>query len=228
MTIINGIPFSTLFVLALVGVNIFIGFNLYRRLILPILLLKESGRTHQKQVDRAEIIVWAIYIIAAIYFALIASLPVAFILIALMVFSFFDFWRNFFSGIILKLGDKLQLGDSISVNGHTGKIIEFGNRALKITSSFGEEVLIPYSLINTEIKIEQKSRPKILLKTFVLEEVSANKNKIETAIYNNPWILISSPISISMENQQTRLSFYVLDNAFFEKAKQQLLTDLGE
>ena len=230
MQMINGIPFSMLLILAALGVIIFIGFNLYRRLILPMMLLKDSGKAHQKSFARTEIIVWMVYVITVIYFALVKSLPVTMVLLALVVFAFFDFWKNYFAGIILKFGDKLQCGDSITVNEHTGTIVEFGNRAIKMMSDIGEEMLIPYRLVNTEVKIGQKSTPKTLLKTFVLENEGnkqvGTKQKIESAIYNNPWIIISNPVNVMLEGEKATLSFYVLNKEFYEKAKQRLVKDL--
>jgi hypothetical protein len=228
---INGISFSMLFVLTIVGLAIFVAFSLYKRLILPIVLLKDNGPAHCKSVARLEVIVWAIFFLSLVYYALVASLPVTVILLTLIIFAFFDFWRNYFTGIIMKLGDKLQLGDSIVVNGHSGKIVEFGNRDIKMESTIGEEILIPYRLANTEIKIGQKSKPKILFKTFVLDENIEDssiglKQKIEQAVYTNPWIIISSPVTIRMEGQKAILNFYVLNNDFFEKAKRKLLQDL--
>ncbi|MFT4762137.1 MAG: small-conductance mechanosensitive channel [Paraglaciecola sp.] len=231
MLTINGIPFSMLFVLTILGWAIFATFSLYKRLILPIILLKDNGQAHRKSVARLEIIVWAIFFLSLVYYALVASLPVTVILLTLIIFAFFDFWRNYFTGIIMKLGDKIQLGDSVVVNGHSGKIVEFGNRDIKMESTIGEEILIPYRLANTEIKIGQKSKPKILFKTFVLDEniktsSTELKQKIEQAIYTNPWIIISSPVTISMEGQKATLNFYVLNNDFFEKARRKLLQDL--
>ncbi len=227
---INSIPFSMVFILAVIGVLIFMGFRLYRRLILPIMLLKESGKAHQRSLDRVEIIIWGVYAVALVYQALVTSLPVTVVLLGLILFAFFDFWRNYFSGIVLKFSDKLQLGDAISLNGHTGSILEFGSRDLKIIGPEGEKMLIPYRLVNTEVKIGQKSLPEILYKTFVVE-LSANnpvgvRQKMEKALYSNPWIILSSPVSVALEDQRATLRFYVLNNDFFEKAKYRLLRDL--
>lgn len=229
MQLLNGIPFSMLLVLGAIGLLIFIGFSLYRRLLLPILLLKETGPAHLKQLDRVEIITWGIYFIILIYSVLMMSLVVVTILLAVIGLAFFDFWKNFFSGIILKFGDKFQIGDSINVNGHLGKVITFGSRDLKIVSTVGEEILIPYHLINAEVKIAQKRTPKILYKSLVLEEAmvadAGLKQKLERAIYANPWIIISRPVHIAIEEQRVTLSFYVLNAEFFEKAKHRLLKD---
>lgn len=226
MQLINKIPFFLLLLQVVIGLLLFIGFRLYQRLLMPIVLRRDSGAAHHKSIARLEIIVWAVFFAFVIYSALVRSLPVTAILLTLVIVAFFDFWRNYFPGIILKFGDKIQVGDSITVNGYSGKVLEFGNRDLKIISPEGEETLIPYSRINTELKIGQKSSPKILFKTLVLEE-GAGRKQIEQALYHNPWIIISSPVSIAFEGQQATLSFYVLNNDFFEKARRHLLKELG-
>ena len=219
-----------LLVLTIVGALIFIGFQVYRQLILPILLSKDSGAAHQKAFKRLEIIAWAVYAIVVIYYSLLSSLLVTAILLALILFAFFDFWRNFFAGLVIRFGDKIQVGDSITTNDTSGKIIAFDARAMRILNALGEEVIIPYQRINAEVRIAQKRLPKVLFKTFVLEGVVQDyakaKQQLEAALYQNPWIILSKPINIALEDQRASLSYYVLNNDFFEKSKRRLLKDL--
>jgi len=230
--IFHGLSFSTLLLLVIIGSLIFIGFNIYRRWMLPILLSKDKGSAqHHGTFDKVEIVVWTVFVMVFIYYSLLSSLLVTVILLLLTVFAFYDFWKNYFAGIILRFSDKIQPGDSITVNDYSGKIIEFGNRALKMVSSGGEEILIPYQRINAAIKIGQKNVPKVLFKTFVLEGVVKDhakaKQQLEKALFNNPWIIISKPVTIALEEQRASLSFHVLNNDFFDMAKERLLKDLG-
>lgn len=228
MQSINGIPISMLAILCILGIGIFITFSLYKRLILPVVLLRDNGHTSSKYFQRIEIVVWGLYLITVIYLALVASLPVTAILLTIIIFAFYDFWRNYFTGITLKLGNRLQLDDSIMVNGHSGRIVEFGNRNIKIESTIGEEILIPYRLASSEIKINQKGAPKVLSKTLEIDLSSISnfhelKPRLEKAIYSNPWILISSPISIRIDERKATIKCYVINNDFYEKAKQLIL-----
>ena len=134
-------------------------------------------------------------------------------------------------GITLKFGDRFQVGDFITVGAHSGRVLEFGNRALKIVGALGDEMLVSYRLISKEVMIGQKSTPKVLSKTIVLEQAVGGetdvKQKINKAICTNPWIIISSPVGIGVEDGRVTVSFYVLNNEFFEKAKRRLLKDLA-
>ena len=94
MQLITGFPFFMLLVLASLGLVLFLAFRLYRKWILPGLLLKESGRTHGESVTRIEIVVWTLYFAVVIDYALVASLLVTLVLLTLVLLAFFDFWRN--------------------------------------------------------------------------------------------------------------------------------------
>ena len=227
----NDFSFSMLLFFVAVGIFIFVGFNLYRRWVLPKTSIRQDYDQHRMAFIRLEIISWSIFFISLISYGLNSVLTITVILLTLVVLIFFDFWRNYFSGIIYKFEGKLQPGDTISVNGHSGRILEFSSRALKMMDSDGDEVLISYSSINPEVKIEQKLAAELLCKNFVLEvdlgEPSLAKPKLEKALFANPWIILSKPVRIAWDDRGTILNFYVLNNEFFERAKCQLLKDLA-
>jgi len=227
----NDFSFSMLLFFVAVGILIFIGFNIYRRWVLPNTSIRQDQDQHRMTFIRLEIISWSLFFVSVIYYSLSTALTIAVFLITLVVLIFFDFWRNYFSGIIYKFEGKLQPGDTISVNGHSGRVLEFGTRALKMMDGDGDEVLISYHSINSEVKIEQKLAAELLCKTFIIEvelgEHSEAKPKLEMALFTNPWIILSKPVRIAWDDRGTILNFYVLNNEFFERAKRQLLKDLA-
>jgi hypothetical protein len=232
MELIQGLPTYIIIITIIVGLLLYIGFRLYRKIILPVALLKENGLKQQKVLIKIEIIVWAIFFTAVAYFALKASLVITLVLLLLILLAFFDFFRNFFPGLAIKFGDNFELGDHITVNEVQGKVIDFGYRSIKLITAKGEEILMPYRLINSAVKIEQKSVPKVLFKSLVIEDNKHGavdfKQRIRETIYTNPWIIISSPVNISITGNQATLDFYTLNNDLYEKARLRLLKDLGQ
>ena len=214
------------------GLILYVGFSLYRKMILPVALLKEHGIEHQKTLSKFEIIAWTVFFAVVVYFALKASLVITLVLLLLILLAFFDFFRNFFPGLAIKFGDNFQIGDHITVNDAKGRVTDFGFRSIKLVTATGEEILMPYRLINSAVKIEQKSVPKVLFKSLVVEDekkMSVDfKQRIRAAIYTNPWIIISSPVNIAVVGKRATLDFYTLNNDLFEKARQRLLKDLGQ
>lgn len=231
MNTLQGIPFSMILLLAAASVLLYLGFRGYRQLLLPIVVLKADGQDRQKTLRRIELLAWAIYVAVGIYFSLKVSLVITLALLALVSLAFFDFWRNFFAGIVLKFGDNFQLGDFITINGYSGTVAGFGNRTLKIVTTAGEEILSPYSLVKHEIKIEQKQLPKTLFKTLEIENLPPEKKDwhqaLTAAIYANPWIIISNPVEVAVQDNRAVLRFSVLDPVFFERARRRLLADVG-
>ena len=156
MELIQGLPSYILLITIIVGLILYVGFSLYRKIILPVALLKEHGIEQQKILIKIEIIVWAVFFTVVVYFALKASLVITLVLLVLILLAFFDFFRNFFPGLAIKFGDNFQIGDHITVNDAKGRVTEFGYRAIKLVTAEGEEILMPYRLINSAVKIEQK------------------------------------------------------------------------
>jgi RNase P/RNase MRP subunit p29 len=230
MNLIEEIPFFSILAIGLVAFLIYIGFGLYRKLILPILMLEKTEKIRKKNFAKLEVVVWVIFFIAVFYYGLIKSPLIICALLLLISVAFFDFWRNYLSGIILKFGDYFQLGDSVTINGNTGRVVHFGNRTLRIVTAQGAEILIPYRLVDKEVKIKQKSTPKILFKSVEIDVATLPKeglqNKIINALNSNPWIIISSPTEATLQGDKAVLNFYVANNLFYEKAKRRLDKEL--
>ncbi|MEZ4883813.1 MAG: mechanosensitive ion channel [Chitinophagales bacterium] len=229
MDFIKEIPLSMLMLIVVIGILIFLAFNLYKKLMLPTLLKRDDAA--QKKLDRVELLVWGGFFEVVIYYCLKTSLLVTSVWLFLILVVFFDFWRNFFAGIVLRFGGHFQLGDSITFNGYSGRVTHFGNSTLKMVTAEGEEILSPYRLVNKEVKIAQKNKPKTVFKTLKIEDLSENASDLQQVIsnvvYANPWIVVSQPVEITIQNGGATLGFWVLNNDFFEKAKRRLLEDLG-
>ncbi len=220
-----------LLLMVVIGVLLYFGFRLYRKFLLPVALVQENGKAQQQSLVRVEIIAWALFFATVVYFGLKTSLVITITLLVFILLAFFDFWRNYFSGIAIKFSDNFQLDDFITINGHSGRVAEFGNRTLKIITPKGEEILSPYRFVNKEIKIEHQSVPKTLFKTLEINIAPTDKRDVQqtiaAALYTNPWVIISSPIDVAIRDGKATLRFYVLNNELFEKAKQRLWQDLG-
>lgn len=67
---------------------------------------------------------------------------------ALMILVIWSFWfaiQDFVSGLILKWEDTYTVGDLITVDGTSGKILKIGYRSLEIETPDGQRVKMPYA-----------------------------------------------------------------------------------
>ncbi len=204
------------------GFLIFIGFRLYRRFRMPAVVIKRDRYKHEQKLQKIEFVVWACFLFLTIYLALRGNLIVSLIILLLVILAFFKFWKNYFAGIVIKFTNKFEIGDSITINDVKGNIIEMGLTNLVLATAEGTEVLLPYSKLDKEIKIEQKSSPKILSKSMFIPDfylkTSAQKQELLNLLSSNPWLILSKPIQISGDEKGTNLSFFVINNEIYNKA----------
>lgn len=219
LTIFNLFTFSTLLA---IGVLLFLGFMIYRRFRMPAVVLKRDRYKHEQKIQKIEFVVWAIYFLMIIYVALTGNLVVTIIVLLLLILAFFKFWKNYFAGIVIKFTNKFEIGDSITINSLKGNIIEMGFTSLILATAEGTEVILPYSSLDTQIKIEQKSSPKILSKSMYIPDfylrTSDQKSELLKLLSANPWIILSKPIQLSTDEKGTNLSFFVINNEIYNKA----------
>lgn len=223
MNLVQHISPFLIIAFVIIGAVLFIGFRLYEKLRLPVVLLTKEGKKIRKNFQKLEFLVWALFLTIVLFYAIKSSILVTLTLLLIVTLAFFIFWKNYFAGIPIKFGSNFDLGDSISVNGISGVVTGLGNTNITILSTIGEETLIPYSALKSEIKIKQKSIPKVLYKTMVIEGENdsshAYKQKLQNLLNANPYIIVTKPYSISIEEDKTTAGFHVLDDELYEKAK---------
>jgi len=148
------------------------------------------------------------------------------IVITLSIILSFFLLRDFFSGIYLKIQNKLSEGSIIEINELKGKIENLGNFSLNIIDKQGDTKSIPYHKIIGSIISKQSNNPnlyKVNLKFVFPGSVQANYiiPKLKVEIINTPWVALSQPIII--ENIE-----HVNDKYFIEVVIYTLQPHYGE
>ena len=148
------------------------------------------------------------------------------IVITLSIILSFYILRDFFSGVYLKIQNKLSEGSIIEINGLKGKIEKLGNFSFNIIDKHGDTKSIPYHKIISSIISKQSNNPnlhKVNLKFVFPKSVQANYiiPKLKVEIINTPWVALSQPIII--ENIE-----HVNDKYFIEVIIYTLQPHFGE
>jgi len=123
------------------------------------------------------------------------------IVITISIILSFYILRDFFSGVYLKIQNKLIEGSIIEVNGLKGKIENLGNFSFSIIDKHGDTKSIPYHKIIGSIISKQSNNPnlyKVNLKFVFPKSVQANYiiPKLKVELINTPWVAVSQPIII--------------------------------
>ncbi len=86
----------------------------------------------------------------------LVSLLLGLLLVAVVIVSW-ESTRNFFSGVVLKAGGSVQLGDIVRIGDVQGRVVRLGYRALVIETSDGTEAVLPYAEVTRGLVQRTKS-----------------------------------------------------------------------
>ncbi len=131
------------------GFVLYFFFKVIKSYIFPLLTNKESFvKTNWLKI---QIIAWfslSLFILVSLLkLTPYITLTFLFVILALG----WDYWRNVFSGIVLKFNDELAVGEIISTNEVTGTLIKIGFAETKLQNNSGEIVTIPNLKIKNAI-----------------------------------------------------------------------------
>lgn len=170
---------------------------------------------------------WKIYI-SKNYFALI-SIGIVFVLFFVPITILI---RDFISGVILKLQNKINEGNYIEIEDIKGNIKNAGHFRIDIKDNQGNIGSIPYYTIRSKI-IKKQSDNLFLEKIHLTIEVTGEKRvnevipEVKRKILNTPWVAVSQePIveEVKPENGHTKITFgiYTLNKLFEENIREVL------
>ncbi|MCF7797590.1 MAG: mechanosensitive ion channel family protein [Lentisphaeria bacterium] len=145
-------------------------------------LRKGLGLTRLRPVNRdrlnralplIEALVGLLFLMAAIH-AIFKDQPTYLMILfsALMLMVIWSFWfaiQDFVSGLILKWEDTYMVGDSLSVDGTSGKILKIGYRSLEIETPEGQRVKMPYAKLARSQVIKADVDESVWTHTFQIE-----------------------------------------------------------
>lgn len=219
-----------------IALILFLALLLLKRFI-PFLIHSETKKTLLKQyMAIIEVSIWSLFLIVAIQqFSNSNKLYSWGLFLLLLLSSFWVLWfsiKDFIAGALFKMNRDFKENDSIQVDNFEGKIIEMGNRLLKIESDSGEIIYIPYSKLSQQTIIKIHPGEMVLSHTFTItskknEKAEVKMDKIRFEILSLPWASITRPpkIDIIHEDEQNfiiEVKLYSLEKLYFFKMEQEI------
>lgn len=204
---------------------------------IPFLIKSETKKSILKQyMAIIEVGIWFLFIIVTIQqFSDSNKLYSWSLFLILMFSSFLVFWfsiKDFIAGALFKMHKDFREKDIIQVDNFEGKIIEMGNRLLKIESDSGEVIYIPYSKLNQQTIIKVHPGEMVLSHAFTLstsknEKVEQLIDKIRFEVLSLPWASIKRPpiVEIIHEDDNSfifEVKLYSLEKQYFFKMEQEI------
>jgi len=178
--------------------------------------------------EKMQTVFWLVYLglLYVIFFRINMFVTIA---MSIVIFGAgWSYWRNVFSGLVIKLNSQLKIGDAIDIEITKGEIRSIGLSQSELINENGELVFVPnYKLRNSVLRHLNK-KANVQMHVFV---ISVSAQRTLKTIYNLalecPFISANQKIEVERLNQnEVVVRASVIDNTFidnvnkyFEKAQ---------
>jgi len=215
---------------------LFVSLLILKRFI-PFLIKSETKKSILKQyMAIIEIAIWSLFTIITIQQLSDSNKLYSWALFLILIISgFWILWfsiKDFIAGALFKMHKDFREKDIIQVDNFEGKIIEMGNRLLKIESDSGEVIYIPYSKLNQQTIIKVHPGEMVLSHAFTLSTSKNEKSeklmeKIRFEVLSLPWASIKRPPKVEIIHEDDNsfifeIKLYSLEKQYFFKMEQEI------
>ena len=233
---------TVLLMLFLWGAGIFVVFRIAKKYI-PVLSGKKiKSETLAFYFAVSEAIVWGGYLVLAATVLMKKSLMVglAFLLfvLALGIVLIYVYFRDYISGLIIKMEKNLVEGDYVYGNGFEGRIRKLNVRNVEVETDDSEIMGIPYyRFLNGIVKIRKHERDNLQSFSFLVEvnrgdlvDFQAFKERVAKFLISLPWVK-SSPLPDVVKDEENdeivRITVYPLMIKFSHKIEKAVNEKFG-
>ena len=227
----NSIPALLILGLIIIAIVLFVAFKILTDYITPFLKSHYKIKEPDLAVYRFKVIIWSTYTMFSFYQLISSHIIIGIALTVFIGLIGFNFWKDFFTGIYLKLENRIKVDDNISLNNIKGEITKMHTRNFELKTQNDEVYIIPYhKLLQSSVakrlsKGEERSRTITLI-----VENNSNYNSIkaiENLLNICPWIYTHKPSIVKkMNNCEFSITIYVPDNFTFQKVEEFLLENI--
>ena len=220
---LDNIGFYTIVILT-AGAALIAGvFYLIKNYLIPFLKSRQTKERLRFTVFQLEVIIWTTYFMIGISLLIHDSLLTSLILLFLIALIGFNFWRNFFNGIIFKLQKNFEVKDPVQFDNHIGFIDRLTKTNIQIKTETDEIVYVPYFKLNGDLLIKRQVKGKLLSEKFKLNLVQGHETKaiqlVEFWLYSCPWTVNTKGNKVQFIDEKSILiTLYAVDKATLLKA----------
>ncbi len=217
---IDKIPYSYIVFYTLIGIFLFFGIRIFNGYVIP--LLKEKQHSVAKSWQRLKITLWVVYF--TMFYATLfqANMFITSIFTLIILGLGWNYWRNIFSGILIKFNNQFKVGDRISTDFTSGILKNIYLDETELINDEGELVSIPNYKLNLAVLKHHFKKNTIETHLF---RVKTRSNLNSEAIYQYaidcPYISANQEITIIKKGEKKyAVKASIIDNSFIEKAQE--------
>lgn len=231
MTGFDKIPPVLLFFLVITLIGLILIYQVIYQFIIPAIENRKLKSFVGNWAFRSQIFLWCLTIIYFLYRFTLVSPLITLLVVILSVLLGWNFWMDLISGLIFRIEQKVDLGDTLLYKEQEGKIIEIGNRNLVIKTKLNEKVVIPHRAISQNgysilSKKDQDTSVTLLIDQEKIDDLGGI-GVLKNLLVANPWSLPGNQVSIiRLEDGKFQAELKALNPVDREKLKKHVLAEL--
>lgn len=222
-----GYGLDTFIILLMLGGIIFGFFYVFKRYILPVFDARKKLKKTRILVFRIEVIVWLVFALFTVTQFLTESILVTGALLIVVALIGFNFWRDFFPGLWIRLSNKYKVNSPVRFQEYSGVVNKVGITSLYLKTEEEELIFIPYHKLSSAIFIQRQAKGKLMSSKLILQ--IANKDpelvikNVDKWIQECPWAIPQeSHLATIQPGGLLNVTVYAVDNFSIGKVERHI------
>jgi len=170
---------------------------------------------------RAQVVFWIVY--AGLLFVILFRINM-FVTVAISIVVFgagWNYWRNVFSGLVIKLNAQLKVGDAIDIEFARGELKSIGLAQSELINESGELVVVPNFKLRTSVLRHLNKKTNIQMHAFHISvSTSWSLDALNGLALECPYVSANHKIEVERVNtNEVVVRAAVIDNAFIDNVQ---------
>lgn len=227
----KGISLLLLFGFFTLGAIIAVSFYILKKYFSPFIQTVYKIKHIRLYIYRLKIITWLGYLIFISYILLSREFYISLSIGLLLLFIGTFYWKDFFTGIVIKLEGKITKSDVVTFADKTGQIIVFFNRGVHLKTANDDIIFVPYNKLffaSISKKLDKgEMRSRNIQFSLPANNSSNNAEKIASILAICPWIYAHKDAKIErISDTEFSINVYVNDDFSYNKVEEFLVDHL--
>ena len=215
MSDFSNIQISHILLFITIGALLFLGLYIVNNYILP--MIKKQSYLFFKYWHKIQLIAWITFSFLFYVTLFRSNIPLTLIISGIVIGIGWDYWRNIFSGIIIKINDQFRVGETISTDNTTGKIVSINLSHTELANDNGELISIPNYVLRSSILKHLFKKSTVQLYTFNIQKESVDVSSIINLAILCPFITSNQKIEVEkVKEDEFILRAGLIDDSFVE------------
>ncbi|MEN8139137.1 MAG: mechanosensitive ion channel family protein [Bacteroidota bacterium] len=216
-TYLDNIPFSQILIYLAIGLLLIVVSKFISAYVIPLLKGKQVSVSVSWQ--RVQIVIWLVFF-GMFYTAMLHENRNLTIILTVVVTGLgWSYWRNIFSGILIKFYNQFNVGDEISTDFVIGKFKEINLDQSELINDKGESIVIPNYKLRTAVLKHLYEKDSVNTHPFT---VKTAENKTQEEVYkmvlNCPYISTNQDIYVEkIADKEYMIRASIIDSSLSEK-----------